>query len=531
MDTVNTPEDLFTRYKLPALDRAPVGSEAAGMVGSAKVLRYATTMPVSFREILDPEKYVDDLRTHMLKKPAREPGDAQEVVFEGVTGRELNRLLEQLPVDKKVRVRVASRTVQLDESVRLRSGTIICGEGAELDAGSIDIAAVGHGLEDAGLEDFTITAPRACGVMLLGCRSIGLHGLTVRRSGGCGMVLRKGTSCVWIDGCTFLDNTRSGLTIEDGSHHVCVTDCEVTGGRHSSNWSAGIVISAIKPVSDYGIVDAFEPSHFYPRDLEFKSDAVPHHNLIKNCRVHHNQSSGIYVDGGNGNAVIENRLFDNDKEGICLDFYAAANVVISNMIERNGFRRRQSDRDLEIDCILGFGRLSDGSAVAKLPNISMDNSGLNLVLMNSIAGAAGDGIKIVRAGFRNLLGLNSITDNNRGHNDTFCFAGILLGSAGCEVENDSSGLDRLPALENIIFENTISGSHASGIVYDAKSTYNDTLRNTVAGQKGPPVVLNAEPNAMVGNSFAPGQGDGAAVRAVWGKLAGWCRRHLFRRTR
>ena len=510
---VDPKSNLLQRCRLTDTCRAEPGTSADRILRKAKVLAYAPDLPVQFEAILEPD-YVRTLRASMLDTVQAETVAANVVIFDGSTASQLNRFLAALPSAGRTLVRLTSPELNCDEPVRFRSGTWLCGSATLCRADRVDIAFLGQKVEDAALTDIIVTRPRVCAVMLRGCTRVNLERLTVRNGQDYGVVVRGRSSLVRVASCVFRDNVRAGVMIEDGSHHVLVSACEITGSRHSSNWAAGVVISALRPVSELGIRDAFEPCYFYPKDLSFKADAVPHHNLVEACHVHDNQSSGIYVDGGNGNALVANTIMDNDKEGVCLDFYAAANLVDSNIFGRNGFRRRQSDDDLRIDMVLGNGRLPDGSAAAKVPNVSLDNAACNILMHNVISGGAGGGIKVVRAGFRNLFCMNTLADNNDGGSHVFTFPGILLGSAGSEVENDESGLDRTASFENVIFGNLITGSHMVGIVYDAGSAYNDTRQNLVVGQLGPPVVLHGRPNPLTGNSFGPPTAPGLQGR-IW----------------
>lgn len=177
-------------------------------------------------------------------------------------------------------------------------------------------------------------------------------------------------------------------------------------------------------------------------------------------------------------------------------------MITCNTFENNGFRFHQSDHDLEIDNVLPHGRLADYSSPAKLPNISIDNSGLNILNNNTISNAAGDGIKMVRAAFRNIIYGNNIMNNNQGQNSIFSFAGILLGSAGSEMKNDKSGLDRMASYENIIFANIIYGQHKIGILSDIRCQYNDIFDNFVHKQLEAPAIQLSTPNYFTGNNFS-----------------------------
>jgi parallel beta-helix repeat protein len=498
------PNNLFQKHGVLTTPHAEKESPAGQILARAKVLRYAEALPVSGTAILAPDAFVQTLRADITAQTKVPITPATTHAFEGRTASQLNAFLAALPRTEAPRsVCLRSTDIEVDEPILLRSHTALQGCGTVFHAEHAEIAFLGRNVADFTLVDLTILAPKVCAIMLKECRQGRLENLLISGSRDYGVVLRGRSHSIKIDSCRFRNNIRAGLMIEDGSHHVHVYRCEAAGSKHSSNWAAGIVLSALRPASEYGIRDAFEPNYFYPADLAFKADAVPHQNIVEACHIHHNQSSGLYIDGGNGNVALDNIITDNDKEGLCLDFYAAANLVQGNVIRGNGFRRHQSDDDLRIDMILACGRLDDGSAVAKVPNISLDNAAGNVLIHNVITGGAGGGIKIVRSGFRNIFGLNILADNNSGGNRVFTFPGILLGSAGSEIEGDTSGLDRTGSFENILFSNQISGNHSVGILFDPNSTHNEARRNLVTQQEGPPMVMLAHPNFTSENSFDP----------------------------
>ncbi len=495
-------QDLFELYQLPPLDRVPPDSPTYATLKSAKVLRYAEQMPVSFSMITAPEYYLNTLRHDILLQLPQDYGLAEHY-FTGETASELNAFVETLTLPAKVILHTTTLTI--DPSVLLKTGLWLQGNATVLVADAIDNAVIGENCTHFALQGVSIHCARVNAVLLLNCRQGVLRNLTIVAGDDYGIILRQQTSYVAIEHSRFVGTQRSGIMVHDGAHHNFISHCQVTGVQHSSNWAAGIVITALEATSLYTTRDAFETNYFYPNNLEVHLPSVPHQNIVENCSVHNNRSSGIYVDGGNGNVVFNNMLELNDKEGLCLDFYSAVNIVLNNTLNNNGHRCFQSDHALEIDCVKEFGRLSDGSSCAKLPNISLDNTGLNIIMKNTISYAGGDGIKMVRAAFKNLVLLNVITDNNQGENFRFNFSGILLGSAGCEIENDSSGLDRLPSIENMLFANMIIGKHTFGIVYDGGSIYNDTIDNFVMKQNLASVLENASPNSMVGNNFMPAE--------------------------
>ncbi len=491
-------EDISSKYDLPPMKRAARGSLADSILKKARVLKYADEMPVKYTEVWNSDQYIRGLRLSIESRAGHEGRNYKRVYFNGKSSKELNAFLDRSSSVEGIEVMVREREIFLDGPIRMKSYTIINGTGVRFVAKKTAIAFIGKDISNAGLKNVTIDGPLECGIMLINAANCFFESIDVLGSRDKGMIIRAHSSFIVISQSRFRENLRGGIFLQDGSHDVLIRDCAVYGVRNSSNWAAGIVITSVPPVTEQGIRDAFDDKYYYyPKDLTFKKNTVPFRTMVEACHIHDNQASGIYVDGGNGNVFIGNYIAQNDKEGMCLDGYSTGNIVESNIFIANGFRKMQSDQDLKIDAVLQFGRLPDKSSAAKLPNISLDNTAYNLIMRNSISGAAGDGIKIVRSGFRNIFGLNTITDNNAGENKVFFFSGILLGSAAF-AENY---IDALPCVENIIFGNSIYGKHRHGIVIDGHGVFNDVYDNVVMKQKDLAVAAHDQPNSIMGNNF------------------------------
>ena len=494
-------DDIISQYNLPPLQRDTNYSSTDSILKKAKVLNYAGDMPVKYTEVMDTGRFISDLKTSIRKQIETIGHGYNTVYFKGKTAHELNRFIDGLTADSKVEIVLTESEILLDETINLRSYTIIKGCSTRFISKNIGIAILGKDIRSVWLKGFIIDGPKVCGIMFINAKKCIVDNIEVLNSHDRGMVIRRNSSFIYVTHSRFKENKRGGIMLQDVSNHVYIMHCDISGGRNSSNWSAGVVFSSVPAITEYGIRDIFDNNYFYPKEFYFKKDKVPFKNIVEASYIHDNQSSGIYVDGGNGNVVVGNYIASNDKEGICLDFYSMGNIVESNSIAGNGFRRYQSDDDLKHDAVLHFGRLADGSAVSKLPNISLDNAAYNLVVRNTISGAAGDGVKIVRSGFRNIIGLNSITDNNKNENNVFYFSGVLLGSAGSDYENDTSGIDALPSIENIVFGNTIYGQHKIGILIDRGSISNDIFNNVIQKQKDAYIIQHSHPNSVIGNNF------------------------------
>ena len=270
---------------------------------------------------------------------------------------------------------------------------------------------------------------------------------------------------------------RSGIVL-----HGDVTDSLLEGNEiHDltghSNWHAGILITGRN--SDI----ANDPAAFnaYGVAGEAIVDRLrnPSRNVVVGNDIRDGRSSGIYNDGGIANVLVGNDVVGNAKEGLCLDNGATANVVAGNTVTANGNRWGQPDEVLAIDSVLDEGRAPDGTAIAKLPGISIDNALYNEVYANTVARNFGGGIKMVRTSFFNVISGNVLTDNNRGQSDRFHFFGIELGAAVPDFA--ATDLDFVGSSGNVVVANQIHGDHHSGVYVAAASVQNEIIGNEIDG--------------------------------------------------
>jgi hypothetical protein len=266
---------------------------------------------------------------------------------------------------------------------------------------------------------------------------------------------------------------------------------DITGNVGFSNLAAAVVVSDRKDDILSAGADVIKIDH----DATVSQPIAqrlrpPHNNTIVMNHLAWNASSAVYIDGAVGTVIALNVIEGNAKEGMCLDNGATANVVTLNDILQNGSRWGESDEVMDKEFIKGGGRLPDGTPAEKVPGISIDNAIYNVVFSNNVAHNFGGGIKMVRTGYFNVIGLNSIFSNNEGASEKFHFFGIELGSAVKDTPNDE--IDSTPSRGNIIFSNTIRGNHYAGIFFADGSDTNDAFDN---------VIMDAEKFAL--ESVAP----------------------------
>ena len=224
----------------------------------------------------------------------------------------------------------------------------------------------------------------------------------------------------------------------------------------------------------------------------------PRRNVLAFNRVALNASSGIYSDGGVESVIFANTIEGNAKEGVCLDNGSTANVLAMNLVRANGKRWGKTDAELRMDFVDGVGRLPDGSSAAKTPGVSLDNSLYNVVYDNEIERNYGGGIKMVRTAFFNVVGLNTVVDNNEGENPHYHFFGVEFGAARADVK--VSDLDFTPCRGNLLFGNIVRGTHYAGVFLGPGSTDNDLFDNAIFGATHWAMEqVQPQPNASLNN--------------------------------
>jgi len=306
--------------------------------------------------------------------------------------------------------------------------------------------------------------------------TVTVSGAQIANLTGSGIVV-TGSSHVTVTGNRISAGQLAGIVVHRGTTDSIVEHNEITGNLGFANLMAGIVLTdrevdiasnpqAIFGPDGYGVIQQPMSQRIHP----------PHDNLIAWNHSAQSHSPGIYSDGGIRNVIYSNSIEGNSKEGLCLDDGSTANVVASNTFQGNGNRWGDPDYILALDFIIGGGRLPDGTAAEKVPGLSLDNAIYNIVFANNLLHNFGGGIKIVRTGYFNEIGLNVLLDDNDGDNPAYHFFGIELGAASATTDTT---LDFTPSRGNIVFSNSIRGTHYSGIYFDPGSDTNNIFDNTI----------------------------------------------------
>ena len=406
---------------------------------------------------------------------ARRGGSGEQVVFAGERVSDLNRLLHSRAGSQ---VRVTTPHLIADEPL------LIDRDGVRVDLGQVD-------LSGGGRQAYLIRIEHARNVVLLGGTLSGNgSGVLVSQSDGAILVDQRLTgltrdgvvvtgsrgTVIWGDRVT--GTGGAPLLLHGATTGSVVAENRIENNVGASNWNAGVVVTDRNADLAADPLNLFLPDH-YGVIVQPITDrlTIPRDNLIALNVISDNRASGIYFDGAAQDVVVSNLIEGNAKEGMCLDNGSTANVVALNTIAQNGKRWGSSDEDLKRDFIAGFGRTPDGSATAKVPGLSLDNAAYNIVYANEVERNFGGGIKMVRTSYFNIVGLNTLVDDNEGRSDRFHFFGIELGAASADVPVPD--LDFTPSRGNIVFSNLVRGSHYAGVFFAPGSDLNDLFDNAI----------------------------------------------------
>ena len=463
-------------FKLPPL-RDRVDGELAKQLVTLQLGKRAKELKLDARSAGEAWSAADGiLRAARARANAAAPDGLR--IFNGTRASELNVLLRDPAVQG---VTVASAELVVDESILLRRAKFWLDLDGALLRSAKDTPRFLMRIENAPqtMVHGGVFINGDWGVLVEGSRDVTLVGGRYEGLRGGGVVLDNAPGAV-LARASLTRNGEAAVLIHGDTVGGALLDNEIIGNLGPSNWHAGIVISdrngavaddprVILNADRYGVREQPMPTRLHP----------PRRNVLAFNRVAFNASSGVYSDGGVESVIFDNNIEGNAKEGVCLDNGSTANVLAMNLVRANGKRWGKTDAELRMDFVDGVGRLPDGSSAAKTPGVSLDNSLYNIVYANQIERNYGGGVKMVRTAFFNIVGLNTIVDNNEGTNAHYHFFGIELGAAKADVA--VSDLDFTPCRGNLIFGNIVRGTHYAGIFFGPGSTDNDIFDNAIFG--------------------------------------------------
>jgi parallel beta-helix repeat protein len=461
--------DLNTAFRLPPLRDTSDGGLISAL-SSTQVGQRAAALSLNGTSPFDAWSKASNI----LSLPAIAPCSPRTVTFGGTSASQLNVLLGSGCVS----ITVSSPTLTIDQPIEINASgnTLDLGRCVLSSAGPLPYMLRVENASNISVRGGEFTGGMA-GILINSSSNVRVENVVMHGLASDGIVVTNSTS-VMVAHNRMRQLSGAGILLHNGASLSVVQFNEVARNQGFSNLAAGVVITDrdVDLISNPQAI--FGPDGYWPVPEPITARIhPPHDNVIVFNRIFQNLSSGIYSDGGVRNTYASNTVTGNSKEGLCLDYGSTANVVTGNVFAQNGDRWGDPDWVLAADSISGGGRLADGTAAEKVPGVSLDNAMYNVVFANNLAHNFGGGIKLVRTGYFNLIGMNSLFSNNDGASDSFHFFGIELGAAAGDTT--SAALDYTPSRGNIVFSNPIRGNHYSGIFFDAGSDLNNVFDNTI----------------------------------------------------
>ena len=465
--------NIVSEYRLPPLGNR-AGDALYDLLAHLQVLARAARLGLSPRSAT--EAWMESGAIYGRAQAVLAMRVPAAAVFSGSRASELNRLMAR---PGRCAVRVASAVVVLDQP-------IYPGDHCSLDLGETQLKSVGfqpYQIQIKGRTDVRLSGGRLTGglwgVSVAHSSQVVVTDMRMQSLGGGGIMVTNSHE-VTVAHCHLLGLGGAGVMLHGDTQHAVVVENEMRDDTGWSNWHAGIVITDRNADPGDDATTLLRLDGILVKQTRITDRlTIPHDNVIVRNQIVGNKTSGIYSDGGARNTVVENTIENNAKEGMCLDNGSTANVVAFNLFRGNGKRWGMSDAELKRDFVGSSGRLADGTSPSKLPGISMDNAAYNQVVFNQIDRNFGSGIKMVRTSFYNLIGVNTLTDDNEGSNAKLHFFGIYLGAT--KADESAWDLDFAPSHGNELFGNTIRGSHYAGVFFDAGVDQNVAFDNSIFG--------------------------------------------------
>ena len=474
-----SPADCNTRLtanKLPPLSRM-AAEDSKKYMGNLQVLQKIEKLGIDTASFETPELNWKNVYNRVSDTMQKENTFSDKISFTGSTASQLNTLIAQ---STDAYITIESSTVRMDEPISMKSGIALDAAGVTFTGSTDDRVAQAVIAEDCtnfALYNLNLTA--GCyeyGIYIIRSNTFTIENCTISNALYKGLVMMGENKNFTIRNNTVSYNGNGAVFLNGNISNGIIAGNDVVDNYGTRNLTAGIVMTSMEIDDYYTAYNEFKDEHLYNL-LDTPHDIVLYQNNVK-----HNNSSGIYSDGAYQIYIVENIIYQNDKEGMCLDYGTFGAYVSNNIVKENGGRLRQSDEDLEADFVTTFGRLSDGSSPAKLPGISIDNSAYNTIVNNNVTQNYGSGVKMVRSAYRNIIMENSVSDNNKGKSDDFHFFGIEIGHESTPDE-PVKGLDFTASYENIVCRNIVTGSNYAGVFLAVESYCNDVFDNTILGSE------------------------------------------------
>ena len=454
---------IMTANKLPALSRM-AAEDSKKYMGNLQVLQKIEKLGIDTASFETPELNWKNVYNRVSDTMQKENTFSDKISFTGSTASQLNTLIAQ---STDAYITIESSTVRMDEPIRMKSGIALDAAGVTFTGSTDDRVAQAVIAEDCtnfALYNLNLTA--GCyeyGIYIIRSNTFTIENCTISNALYKGLVMMGENKNFTIRNNTVSYNGNGAVFLNGNISNGIIAGNDVVDNYGTRNLTAGIVMTSMEIDDYYTAYNEFKDEHLYNL-LDTPHDIVLYQNNVK-----HNNSSGIYSDGAYQIYIVENIIYQNDKEGMCLDYGTFGAYVSNNIVKENGGRLRQSDEDLEAD-------------FAKLPGISIDNSAYNTIVNNNVTQNYGSGVKMVRSAYRNIIMENSVSDNNKGKSDDFHFFGIEIGHESTPDE-PVKGLDFTASYENIVCRNIVTGSNYAGVFLAVESYCNDVFDNTILGSE------------------------------------------------
>lgn len=465
--------DILSQYSLPKLERMEKEDQDK-YVNTLQVIKKIEHLGLATEDFLYPEVSISNIEAGIGMDDSIYYDYGKKVDFNGTTSHELQQVIDNNP---NTIIDIISEQITVTESVVLHNNTIINGNGAKFIGEGVSYGFIAQNVSGICLNGLILEGQADYAMYFVNCDNLNITQNTIEGCQQKAICIVGPTNRLVVCNNKMSSNQAGALYIAGDVSQGLIEGNTIINNGGSSNWMAGIVLTNAVPAREDDIWSVFDGRHQFP-NINGKSQLdCPHNMIIRNNKIEDNASVGIYSDGAYGCFILNNMLYQNDKEGISLNHGTIGFYLSENILAYNGRRMNQFDDELKSDFVHELGRMEDGSSKAKLPGVSLDNAAYNIFENNKIVNNYGGGIKMVHTAIRNLVIGNVIRDNSLGQNDILNFYGIELGAGSHGMEN--VGVDYTADYENIICKNIISGKHCSGIFVDEECYINDIFDNVV----------------------------------------------------
>ncbi len=471
--------DIISRRSLPDLERMEKKDQDK-YVNHLQVIKKIESLRLGTEDFLYPEVSISNIEA-VIEKNYIPDNRGKKVDFRGVTSQELQQVIDDNP---KTVIDIISEQIRLTEPIVLHDDTIINGNGVRFIGEGVTYGFIAQDISGICLYNILIEGKIDYGMFFWNCDNLNITQNTIKGCRQKAICIIGITNGLKINNNEMSANQAGALYIAGDVSQGLIENNTVINNEGNSDWMAGIVLTDASPTKRGDIWSSvFGGQHQFSKSGDIGQSDYPHDLILRNNIITNNASAGIYSEGAYMCYLLNNRVSQNDKEGISLTHGTIGFYINKNTLEYNGGRKNQSYDDLEFE----------------LPGISLDNAAYNILENNNITGNYGGGIKMVRTAIRNLVIGNVIRDNYINKDNVSGGYGIELGVRLDGTED--VGVDYTPDYENIICRNVISGKHYTGIFIDEECFINDVFDNVIMDSEVYGIeAVSLKFNSMINNT-------------------------------